>query len=130
MFVHKNPFPVQMFRIDSLSQLRGLFSRPRRRRGRVRSADRDGRGKPGLAAAQERAAAVAARKQEVDELAAQTTLAEIAARREADRRGEQRKEAVDAAQARKDAKLRRKAARVEEAVMDWPARLWAGAGRD
>ncbi len=74
--------------------------------------------------AKERAAAVAARKQEADELAAQTTLAEIAARRQNDRRVEQQKEAVDAARAKKDAKLRRKAARVEEAVMDWPARFW------
>ena len=73
---------------------------------------------------QKSAAAVAARKQEADELAAQATLAEIAARREADRRVEQRKEAVDAARAKKDAKLRRKAAKVEEAVMDWPARFW------
>ena len=43
---------------------------------------------------------------------------------EEDRRVDQRKEAVDAAKARKDAKLRRKAARVEEAVLDWPARFW------
>ena len=74
--------------------------------------------------AKERAAAVAARKREADELAAQTTLAEIAARRQNDRRVEQRQEAVDAARAKKDAKLRRKAAKVEEAVMDWPARFW------
>ena len=52
------------------------------------------------------------------------TLAEIAARREADRRVEQRKEAVDAARSKKEARLRRKAARVEEAVLDWPARFW------
>ena len=70
-------------------------------------------------------AVAAARKREADEIAAQTTLAEIAARREEDRRVDQRKEAADAARAKKDAKLRRKAAKVEEAVMDWPARLWA-----
>ena len=74
--------------------------------------------------AKERATIAAARKREADELAAQTTLAEIAARRQNDRRVEQRKEAVDAARSKKDEKLRRKAARVEEAVMDWPARLW------
>ena len=69
-------------------------------------------------------AVAAARKREADEIAAQTTLAEIAARREEDRRVDQRKEAVDAAKARKDANRRRKAARVEEAVLDWPARFW------
>ena len=69
-------------------------------------------------------AVAAARKREADEIAAQTTLAEIAARRQNDRRVEQQKEAVDAARSKKEARLRRKAARVEEAVMDWPARFW------
>ena len=72
----------------------------------------------------ERAAAVAARKQEADgDRRADDTRRsprggkQIAASSSAGR--------WDAARAKKDAKLRRKAAKVEEAVMDWPARLWA-----